>query len=76
MSKIVKFYKSATDARECKASEVNCVYEKSFLPNNTPCVILKTYNPNSQNASVSQTLYITKDTALRLIEIFTDELSL
>lgn len=76
MSKIVKFYKSATDARGSKASEVNCVYEKSFLPDNTPCVVLKTYNPNSQNASVSQTLHITKDIALRLIEIFTEELSL
>ena len=76
MSKIVKFDKSATYARWCKASEVNCVYEKSFLPDNTPCVVLKTYNPNSQNASVSQTLHITRDAALRLIEIFTKELSL
>lgn len=76
MSKIVKFSKIATYDRRCKASEVNCNYEKGFLPDNTPCVVLKTYNPNSQNAKTSQTLHITKDIALCLIEIFTEELSL
>lgn len=76
MSKIVKFSKIATCARRCKASEVNCNYEKGFLSDNTPCVVLNTYNPNSQNAKTSQTLHITKDIALRLIEIFTEELSL
>ena len=55
---------------------VNCIYEKGCLSDGTPCVVLKTYNPNSKKAGISQTLHITKETAMQLIEIFNQELHL
>lgn len=63
-------------SRNGNVVDVNCIYEKGYLPDGTPCVVLKTYNPNSKNAGISQTLHITKDTALQLISIFMKELHL
>lgn len=77
MANICDISKSSSYAsRNSNVVDVNCIYEKGALPNGEPCVILKTYNPNSQKAGISQTLHITKETALKLIEIFNQELHL
>ena len=47
-------------AHNGKVVDVNCIYDKGYLPDGTQCIVLKTYNPNSKNAGVSQTLHITK----------------
>ena len=75
MSKIVKIDKVNSDSsRNVTVAEVNCKYEHGVLPDGTPCVILKTYNPKSQKSSVSQTLHITKEVAMQLIDILKTEL--
>ena len=77
MSNILEISKSSSySSRNSNVVDVNCIYEKGCLPDGTPCVVLKTYNPNSQKAGISQTLHITKETALQLIEIFNQELHL
>ncbi len=77
MANILEFSKSSSFAsRNSNIVNVNCIYEKGCLSDGTPCVVLKTYNPNSKKAGVSQTLHITKETALQLIKIFNQELHL
>lgn len=76
MSKIVSFKKeSSLNSRKHNVVEVNCVYEVTCLTDGSPCVVLKTYNPSSKNAAVSQTLHITKEIAEQLIEILNKELN-
>lgn len=77
MANILEIKKSTSYSfRKNSIVNVNCIYEKSSLQDGTPCVIFKTYNPNSKKAGISQTLHITKDTAIELIEILTQELGL
>ncbi len=77
MANILEFSKSSSFAsHNSNIVNVNCIYEKGCLSDGTPCVVLKTYNPNSKKAGVSQTLHITKETALQLIKIFNQELHL
>ncbi|MDE6550504.1 MAG: hypothetical protein K2M44_03290 [Clostridia bacterium] len=77
MANILEISKSSShSSRNSNLVDVNCIYEKGSLSDGTPCVVLKTYNPNSQKASISQILHITKETALQLIEIFNRELHL
>ncbi len=63
MSQILEITKSTShSARTGNIIGVNCIYETGCLPDGTPCVILKIYNPNNKNAGISQTLNITKET--------------
>lgn len=74
MSNILEISKSHSySSRNSNIVDVNCIYEKGSLSDGTPCVILKTYNPNSKKAGISQTLHINKEIALQLIEIFNRE---
>lgn len=56
--------------------DVNCVYETQRLYDGSKVVVIKTYNPNSINASVSQTLHFSKKSAIQLIEILKKELDI
>ncbi len=77
MANIIEFSKSTSYvSRNGNVVNVNCIYEKGCLPDGTPCVILKTYNPSSRNAGISQTLHLTRETSLELIKILTKELNL
>ena len=77
MANIVKIEKHPSySSRNSNVVDVMCIYEKGYLQDRTPCVILKTYNPMSVKAGVSQTLHITRETALELIDIFKRELDL
>ncbi|CCV63601.1 hypothetical protein BN85400240 [Alteracholeplasma palmae J233] len=75
MAKIVKITKNESGVSQRNGIvNVECLFEKGYLENGQPCVILKTYNPNSINKGVSQILHINKDIAKRLIDIFKEEL--
>lgn len=75
MANITKIEKHTTyGTKNGNVVNVECVYERSHLQNGQPCVVLKTYNPLSQNKGISQTLHITRETAVQLIKIFHDEL--
>ena len=77
MSKITSLTPSATiSSRRANIVDVNCVYERGYLEDGTPCVVLKTYNPYSQKAGISQTLHITKEVAEELVTIFKRELGI
>lgn len=77
MSNIVKIRKSiSTTNRQSNIVDVECIYETGNIQSGEKCVILKTYNPKSKKAGISQTLHITKETALELIKIFKNELDI
>ena len=77
MAVILDISKQASfSSRNGNVVNVKCVYEKGFLSNGTSCVVLKTYNPASRNGGISQTLHITRDIALQLIDIFNKEFGL
>lgn len=76
MANIVEFKKGNTyhlSERSGKPTNVNCIYEKQILLDGSIMIVIKTYNPNSKNGSISQTIHFTKDTAIKLIDIFKKE---
>lgn len=76
MSNIIDIKKQySSSSRNCEVN-VNCLYETGKLPNGEPCVVLKTYNPDSKKKRISQTLHINKKIAKQLIEIFKQELNI
>ena len=77
MSRIIDFKKEETVSTKNKLPvEVNCLYETQTFCDGTKMLILKTYNPNSINSGISQTIHLTKETSLQLIEIIKKEFSL
>lgn len=76
MSNIIEIKKQYSSSSRSSEVNVNCLYETGRLPNGEPCVVLKTYNPYSQNKGISQTLHINKKIAEQLIEIFKKELNI
>ncbi len=75
MANIINISKSTSNSfRTSNVVDVNCIYETGSLPDGTPCVVIKTYNPNSKKGGISQTLHITKEVATELIDIFNKEL--
>lgn len=77
MARIINITKTASYGnRYNDPVDVRCIYESARLPDMSPCVVLKTYNPHSKKGQVSQTLHITKDVAKQLIEIFKTEFQL
>ena len=72
---IIKFEKQPSyGTRKNSVVDVECLYEFAHLQNGQPCVVLKTFNPDSQNKGISQTLHITRETAIQLLKIFHDGL--
>ncbi len=78
MSKIINFTKGASgiSSRSGKPVEVECIYDVQVLPDGSKMVVIKTYNKASKNAGISQAIHFTKDSALKLIEIFKKEFNL
>lgn len=77
MANIIKITKeNSYGRRKNSIVDVKCIYEFGQLQDGRSCVILKTYNPNSQKKGISQTLHITRETAQELIGIFKQELNI
>lgn len=79
MSKIVHYEKGSSyslSARGGEPVEVNCIYETQTLYNGAKMLVIKTYNPHSKNAGISQTIHFTKESATQLIEILKKELNI
>lgn len=76
MGKIVSIRKEYSQSRRSNVVDLECVYERNYLEDGTPCVVFKTYNPHSQNAGVSQTIHVTKDIAKQMITILKSELGI
>ena len=76
MANIINFTKGASyglSSKSGKPVDVNCIYEIQMSPDGSKIVVIKTYNPLSKNARNSQIIHFTKDSALKLIEIFKKE---
>ena len=76
MANIIKFEKGVSyhsSAKSGKPVDVICIYDIQKLLDNSKCIVLKTYNPNSEKAGISQTIHLTKNTAKKLIKILIDE---
>ncbi len=76
MAYIVKYEKGASYQLSTRSSEpvdVNCKYEVQSLPNGSKRLVIKTYNPQSLNGGISQVIHFTKDSAIKLIDIFKQE---
>ena len=79
MAYIVKYTKSNSysfSAKNGKIVDVNCLYETQHLFDGSKILVLKTYNPKSINAGISQTIHFTKESAIQLIEILKKELDI
>ena len=79
MANIVKYEKGdsySLSSRSGKPAEVNCVYETQTLYDGEKMLVIKTYNPNSKNAGISQTIHFTKESAKQLIDILKHELNI
>lgn len=77
MSKIINYTKEETiSSKKTNPVEVNCIYETQYSTDGTKMLIIKTYNPNSKNSGISQTIHFTKETAIQLVEIFKKELNI
>lgn len=79
MANIVKYTKSNSysfSARSGKIVDVDCIYETQKLSDGSKILVLKTYNPNSINAGISQTIHFTKESASQLIDILKEELDI
>ena len=79
MANIVNYEKGSsyhTSSRGGNPVEVNCIYETQPLDNGSKMLVIKTYNPNSKNAGISQTIHFTKESAMQLIEILKQELNI
>lgn len=79
MANIVKYKKGngyRLSDRTGSPVNVECIYETQFLPDGTKRLVIKTYNPNSLNGSISQTIHFTKESAIELIEILKKELNI
>ena len=78
MANIVNYIKAnsyPTTVKVGKLVNVNCIYETQMLYG-TKMLVIKTYNPNSVNAGISQTIHFTKESAIKLIEILKKELKI
>ena len=79
MAKIVNFKKGNSytlSSKSGKPVDVNCIYETQTLYDGSKMLVIKTYNPNSFNAGVSQTIHFTKESAIQLIDILKKELNI
>lgn len=79
MANIVNYRKGNSytlSSRNGKPVNVNCIYDTQTLQDGSKILVIKTYNPNSLNAGVSQTIHFTKKSAIQLIEIFKKELNI
>lgn len=79
MANIVKYEKGnsySLSARSGKPVDVNCVYDTQTLYDGSKVLVIKTYNPDSKNGSISQTIHFTKESAIKLIEILKKELNI
>ena len=64
MAKIVNFKKGNSytlSSKSGKPVDVNCIYETQTLYDGSKMLVIKTYNPNSVNAGVSQTIILQKN---------------
>lgn len=79
MANIVNYKKGdsySMSAKSGKPVDVNCIYETQTLCDGSKMLVIKTYNPNSVNASISQTIHFTKESAIQLIKILKKELNI
>lgn len=79
MANIVNYTKGYSynlSPKSVNITEVNCIYDVQTLLDGSKMVVIKTFNPKSKNAGVSQTIHFTKDSALKLIEIFKQEFNI
>lgn len=79
MANIIKYKKSNTSSTAIKSVrpvDVNCIYETQTLYDGSKMLIIKTYNPDSRYAGISQTIHFTKESETQLIEIFKRELNI
>lgn len=79
MANIVKYEKGNSynlSSRNGKPVDVNCIYETQTLYDGSKMLVIKTYNPNSKNAGISQTIHFTKESAKLLIDILKRELNI
>lgn len=79
MAKIVNYIKGSSytlSSKSGKPVDVNCIYETQTLYDGSKMLVIKTYNPNSVNAGISQTIHFTKESAIQLIEILKKELNI
>ena len=74
MGKIVSIRRENSQSRRSSVVDLECVYETNYLEDGTPCVVFKTYNPNSQSQSKSQTIHVTPEIARQMINILKTEL--
>ena len=79
MANIVEYKKGNSyylSTRSGKPVDVNCIYETQTLYDGTKRLVIKTYNPDSRNGGISQTIHFTKESAIKLIEILKKELNI
>ena len=79
MANIIEYKKGnsySLSSRSGKPVDVNCIYETQLLYDGSKMLVIKTYNPNSKNAGISQTIHFTKESAVQLIEILKKELNI
>lgn len=79
MANIIEYKKGnsySLSSRSGKPVDVNCIYETQTLYDGSKMLVIKTYNPNSKNAGISQTIHFTKESAIKLIEILKKELNI
>lgn len=79
MANIVNYEKGnsySLSAKSGKPVDVNCIYETQTLYDGSKMLVIKTYNPNSVKAGISQTIHFTKESAIQLIEILQKELNI
>lgn len=79
MANIVEYKKGHSYSLSLKSGkpvDVNCIYETQTLYDGTKMLVIKTYNPNSKNAGISQTIHFTRQSAIQLIEILKTELNI
>jgi len=79
MANIIEYKKGnsySLSSKSGKPVDVNCIYETQTLCDGSKMLVIKTYNPHSQNAGISQTIHFTKESAIQLIEILKKELNI
>ena len=79
MANIVNYEKGASyklPSRSGKTVDVNCIYETQTLYDGSKMLVIKTYNPNSRNGGIYQTIHFTKESAIPLIDILKKELNI
>lgn len=79
MANIVKYERGDAynlSSRSGKPVDVNCKYETQTLYDGSKMLVIKTYNPNSKNAGISQAIHFTKESAKQLIDILKRELNI